>query len=379
MSHPRTYGTLLRLDRRRLDSRDGEISLHRFQNFATRKLAFAVTVGDVESAEPILARVHSSCVTGEAYGGCDCDCAEQLEIALAEIARARRGVIFYLLQEGRGAGFVAKARDRMIVQASGQRLTTFEAYEQMGLGKDHRRYDEVDAITRLLGIRAPLELLTNNPEKAAALAAEGLRVAGIRSLDNEPSPFNLHYLDAKQRFGHSLAARDSTQRAAELPESVVAFDPYELEADPRLVHMASYLLPIRFPEDAERPPTWFRVHAYYDVVSRREEVVLTHDRRADVSPLVAVHRESFEDRLPLRRPSFGRRRWRGAVSGIVDRGAGAVLFRSAEDDGRQDAVDGGGCGLLVRHLNGRPARCLDTADEPLRGALREHQVVLDDS
>jgi 3,4-dihydroxy 2-butanone 4-phosphate synthase / GTP cyclohydrolase II len=376
---PRTYGTLVSLGERRLAIRTGEISLHRFQNFATRSLALAVTVGDVEAPEPILARVHSSCVTGEAYGGCDCDCAEQLEIALAEIARAGRGVIFYLLQEGRGAGFVAKVRDRMIVQASGQRLTTFEAYQQMGLGKDHRRYDEVDAICRLLGISAPLTLLTNNPEKAAALAAEGLRIEGIRSLDNEPSPFNLHYLTAKLRSGHSLAPGDSTQQAAELPESVVAFAPYALEEEPRMVHMASYLLPIRFAEHNGHAPSWFHVHAYYDVRSRREQVILTHQRRREVPPLVAMHRESFEDRLPLRRPSVGRRRWRSAVEQIVDWGAGAVLFRAAEDDGSPAANDAAALGLLVRHLGGRRARCLDPSDESLHQQLRDHEVAVEDS
>ena len=377
MIHPRTHGTLVCLGERRLEIQTSEISLHRFQNFATRSLALAVSVGDVASPEPILARVHSSCVTGEAYGGCDCDCAEQLEIALAEIARAGRGVIFYLLQEGRGAGLVAKARDRMIVQASGQRLTTFEAYQQMGLGKDHRRYDEVDAICRLLGIRAPLTLLTNNPEKAAALAAEGLRIEGTRSFDHEPSPFNLHYLTAKLRSGHSLAAGDSTQQAAELPESVVAFAPYTLEEEPRMVHMASYLLPIRFGENGGQTPSWFRVHAYYDLGSRRERVILTHGRR-EVAPLAAVHRESFEDRLPLRRPSVGRRQWRSAVERIVDWGAGAVVFRAAEDDGAT-VPDDADLGLLARHLPGRRARCLDPSDESLRQRLRDRCIAVDDS
>src|SRR6185436_1559805 len=112
-------------------------------------------VGAVGAPAPLLARVHSSCVTSEAYGACDCDCAEQLAASLAEIAGAGRGVLFYLMQEGRGAGFAAKARDRMLVQTSRHRLTTFEAYARMGLDHDCRRYEEVGDLCRLLGVRAP--------------------------------------------------------------------------------------------------------------------------------------------------------------------------------------------------------------------------------
>src|SRR4029453_15909931 len=114
--------------------------------------ALAVAMGDLTGAAPLLARIHSSCITSESYGGGDCDCVQQLDTALERIARAGRGVVFYLMQEGRGAGFLAKARDRMIVQASGNRLTTFEAYAQMGIEKDQRRYDEVGFACRLLGV-----------------------------------------------------------------------------------------------------------------------------------------------------------------------------------------------------------------------------------
>src|SRR6185369_16928013 len=98
----------LYLGARPLSTRHGEFVVHIAQNLATGAVAFAVTLGDVGSPETLLARVHSSCVTSETFGGCDCDCVEQLDAALAQIASAGRGVVFYLLQEGRGAGLVAK-------------------------------------------------------------------------------------------------------------------------------------------------------------------------------------------------------------------------------------------------------------------------------
>ncbi len=78
--------------------------MHVFRNLHTRAYALAICRGDIRTSAPLLARVHSACVTSEAFGGCDCDCAEQLEQALARIAEAGRGVVFYLMQEGRGAG-----------------------------------------------------------------------------------------------------------------------------------------------------------------------------------------------------------------------------------------------------------------------------------
>jgi 3,4-dihydroxy 2-butanone 4-phosphate synthase / GTP cyclohydrolase II len=339
-----SYGALLRLDERPLATRDGEFRLHRFRNLATGRVALVAVIGDVQTAEPLLARVHSSCVTSETYGACDCDCAEQLAIAVAEIGRCGRGVVFYLMQEGRGAGFAAKARDRMLVQASGHRLTTFEAYEQMGLGKDHRHYDEVEAACRLLGIRAPLRLLTNNPDKVAALEAEGIVIESVRRLEHQPTPFNVHYITAKQRSGHLLGEGASTPRAAELPEPVDAFEPYALSELPHVLHMAAYLLPVRF-GDAE--PCWFRLHAYLDAESGSAHVVLDHRCRREQAPLSSVQRGTIEDRFPLREPSAPRMRWQNAVARIAARGAGCVLFESVE--AAQLAPDPTGLDLLALH------------------------------
>ena len=131
-------GLLVSLGREDLATRHGDFVVHRFHNCTSGSPALAVTFGDVGGTAALRARVHSSCVTSEAFGACDCDCAEQLDGALAHIASHGRGVLFYLTQEGRGAGFVAKALDRMLVQASPAPLTTFEAYERLRAERDER-------------------------------------------------------------------------------------------------------------------------------------------------------------------------------------------------------------------------------------------------
>ena len=234
------------------------------RDLTRRTYLLAIACGDLATPEPLLARVHSSCVTSESLGGCDCDCAEQLDAALAAIAAAGRGVVFYLDQEGRGAGFVAKVRDRMLVQASGGRLGTFEAYAQMGLAGDLRSYEAVAAAYALLGIGAPLVLLTNNPEKLAAVTALGVPVAGSAALALPPSPFNRHYLAAKTAAGHRLAVTRAGAEA-EPPEPVEIVTPYALAAAPSLMCMGSYWLPIRMRTDEAPTTHWIRLHAYVDL------------------------------------------------------------------------------------------------------------------
>src|SRR6185369_1654497 len=238
-------GTLLHVSSVPAELVHGAFRIETFRNLSSRASVLVLCHGDVRGAAPLLARVHSSCMTSETFGACDCDCAGQLDAALEAIATAGRGIVFYLLQEGRGAGFVAKARDRMMVQASSNRVTTFDAYARMGLGRDYRRYDAVAFAAAALGIAAPLALLTNNPDKVAALQRAAVAVAHTLPLERAASPFNRQYLTAKSRSGHVL--NDALQEAgvsAILPEPVAYFHPHPL-ARPRFVRVASYLLPIR--------------------------------------------------------------------------------------------------------------------------------------
>ncbi|HPG24264.1 MAG TPA: GTP cyclohydrolase II [Myxococcota bacterium] len=279
--------TMLRLDDRRLPTPHGEFRLHAFRDLADERSAFALSLGPVDGAGPLLARVHSSCVTSECLGGRDCDCAEQLDGALATIARVGRGIVFYLMQEGRGAGLTAKARDRMIVQASGHRLTTFEAYASMGLPPDLRRYDDVARMAALLGLRGPIQLMTNNPEKAEAvaraLAEEKLELCGLESIQGPASAFNADYLSAKRASGHALDGVPPGAGSA-LPEGVRVFDPIVLGGERPRVLTASYRLPV----DPERlvaslgaargggtDVLWLRLSVVFEASSARESVVLS--------------------------------------------------------------------------------------------------------
>jgi 3,4-dihydroxy 2-butanone 4-phosphate synthase / GTP cyclohydrolase II len=356
---PARDGLLVALGRETIATRHGSFVVHRFQDCALGAPTLAVALGDVTADEPLPARVHSSCVTSEAFGACDCDCAEQLDAALAHVAAAGRGILFYLMQEGRGAGFLAKALDRMLVQASGHRLTTFGAYGELGLPDDRRSYGEVAAMARLLGVRAPLRLLSNNPEKVAALRAAGVRIAATEPIRVPASAYSQHYLDAKAAAGHELGDA-AYAGAATLPERVRAEAPEALAASSRFTHVASYMLPVR----TAGATAWFRLHAYVDGVTGRERIVLTYGSGGGAA-LVRLQRTALLDRFPLVAPRF-RHGWDDAVARIVAHGSGVVLFAGADEDVRGIAEP-----LFAAHLGGRRGVALDDGaeDESVRALL----------
>lgn len=315
-------GTLLCLDRRRLETRYGGFTVHVFHDTATRQPVLALTRGDVRGTQSLLTRVHSSCVTSESYRGCDCDCAVQLAGALRTIAEVGRGVVFYLMQEGRGAGFVAKARDRMLVQASGNRLTTFDAYREMGIIGDLRRYAQVATAARMLGVTAEFALLTNNPDKLAALESEGLKIGHTVALEGDPSPFNLHYLASKSRSGHAFEDPSGVASHAELPEPVRCFEPHVLPDAPCFLHVAAYLLPVAI---SAAGPSWFWLHLYLDCTTALERVVLSY-ARDDAAPLRHVVREPLMARFPGCAAAADGFAWPAVAEAIVQHGSGCVAF-----------------------------------------------------
>jgi 3,4-dihydroxy 2-butanone 4-phosphate synthase / GTP cyclohydrolase II len=364
-------GQILSLGTVAMDTAHGRFHALVGRNLATGSAAFAIYLGEIAAPEPLLVRIHSSCVTSETFGGCDCDCVEQLDAALERIARRGRGIVFYLMQEGRGAGFAAKARDRMLVQASGNRLTTFDAYAQMGLDHDCRRYEEVGDLCHLLGVCAPLTVLTGNPEKLAGLRRDaGLAIVGTEPLSPAPSPWNRHYIAAKLLSGHQVADAGAGVAAAELPETVVACEPRALPGDPRFVHLATYLLPIRaVPAPGSRPagdPSWFRLYAYADLVSRVDRVVLTFGRDDAPVQLVRVQREALLERFPLVGAERRKPLWHEAMRRIVAHGGCATFLPSTGFDERlaeRTAPLEPGIALLAHHLRGRAARLLVASDD----------------
>ncbi|MFN8641514.1 MAG: hypothetical protein U0802_07610 [Candidatus Binatia bacterium] len=318
---PALCGTLLHHGALALDTPHGRFTAHRFTDLVARQPLLALTRGECRGPEPLLARIHSACVTGESMGSADCDCAEQLDTALARIAAAGRGAIFYLLQEGRGAGLVAKARDRMLVQASGDQVTTFDAYARLGLDRDYRRYDGVAFAAAALGLTAPLHLLSNNPDKLAALRNAGVAIADCAPLAPAPSAFNLAYLAAKSSSGHALDVA-AAPAAAALPEPVALLEPAPLPELPALLRVASYLLPVSAPAPTAGA-CWMRLPLYVERDGGRERVVFTVPRRRDVAPIAHVHAETLLGRFP----GPGRAAaWRAAVARLAARGAGAALF-----------------------------------------------------
>jgi GTP cyclohydrolase II/3,4-dihydroxy 2-butanone 4-phosphate synthase/GTP cyclohydrolase II len=159
----------------------------------------AGAVEDLKSAEPVLARVHSECWTGETLGSLKCDCREQLDNALAAIETAGRGVVVYLRQEGRGIGLGNKIK-AYALQAEG--ADTVEANEQLGFAADLRSYDLAAAILRDLGV-ASVALMTNNPDKCAGLESAGIKVARRVPHWGGPNEHNREYLEVKRtKLGH---------------------------------------------------------------------------------------------------------------------------------------------------------------------------------
>ena len=185
----------------RLPTIHGEWQIMSYESNLELKEAVALVMGDITTDEPVLVRVHSECLTGDAFGSLRCDCGPQLEQAMTRIAAAGRGVVLYLRQEGRGIGLPNKIRAYML-QDEG--LDTIEANERLGFAADLRDYGIGAQILADLGLR-DIRLLTNNPKKLIGFEGYGLHVVEQLPLLTEPTSDNLAYLRTKlERMGHTL-------------------------------------------------------------------------------------------------------------------------------------------------------------------------------
>ena len=189
----------------RLPTIHGEWQIMSYESNLELKEAVALVMGDITTDEPVLVRVHSECLTGDAFGSLRCDCGPQLEQAMTRIAAAGRGVVLYLRQEGRGIGLPNKIRAYML-QDEG--LDTIEANERLGFAADLRDYGIGAQILADLGLR-DIRLLTNNPKKLIGFEGYGLHVVEQLPLLTEPTTDNLSYLRTKlERMGHTLILED---------------------------------------------------------------------------------------------------------------------------------------------------------------------------
>lgn len=182
----------------RLPTEWGVFTLHGFEE-ANGQEHVALTMGDIADEEPVLARIHSECLTGDALFSQKCDCGPQLQAAMQAVQQAGRGVIVYLRQEGRGIGLINKIR---AYQLQDQGLDTVEANVALGLPVDARDFTPAKHIFEHLGVKE-VRLLTNNPEKVQVLASSGIKVTERVPLQVGGNTENERYLNTKaEKLGH---------------------------------------------------------------------------------------------------------------------------------------------------------------------------------
>lgn len=165
--------------------------------------AVALVMGDLHSKPPLV-RVHSQCLTGDVFGSLRCDCRQQLEMALAMIAEQGAGILIYEQQEGRGIGLMAKLQAYELQDAG---LDTVEANERLGFKADHREFALPAEILKALHI-SQVRLLSNNPDKVAALENAGIKVVERVPCEVSPSMHSEEYLKTKKaKLGHLFSSR----------------------------------------------------------------------------------------------------------------------------------------------------------------------------
>jgi 3,4-dihydroxy 2-butanone 4-phosphate synthase/GTP cyclohydrolase II len=166
----------------------------------------AMVMGDVNTDEPVLVRVHSQCLTGDVFHSLRCDCGEQIEMAMKRIAEEGRGVVLYLRQEGRGIGLHNKIK-AYALQDKG--MDTVEANISLGFKDDERNYGIGSQILADLGVRN-MRLMTNNPKKGTGLESYRLKIVEQLPITTKPNPHNRRYLQTKQKkLGHLLKIADA--------------------------------------------------------------------------------------------------------------------------------------------------------------------------
>ena len=203
-------GPLWRIASARMPTKWGmfdAVGFERDVSNGTRRVetALAIVMGDLAEGAPLL-RIHSQCFTGEVLGSLRCDCHDQLEMAMQAIAEEGRGLVIYEYQEGRGIGLMAKLEAYELQDAG---LDTVEANHALGFKADCRDFSLPAAILGDLGIKQ-VRLLSNNPRKTRALAANGVEVVVQLACEAASNPHSLAYLRTKrERMGHALSLRQA--------------------------------------------------------------------------------------------------------------------------------------------------------------------------
>ena len=184
-----------------LPTRHGTFRIIPFRQKSNGLEHVALVKGEWEKDEPVLVRVHSSCLTGDVFESYRCDCGSQLHEAMERIDRAGKGVVVYINQEGRGIGIFNKIH---AYKLQDEGFDTVEANEQLGFKADERDYGVGASILRAVGV-SHMRLMTNNPVKRTGLEGYGLIIDEIVPIEIEPNEYNRHYLETKRdKMGHNI-------------------------------------------------------------------------------------------------------------------------------------------------------------------------------
>lgn len=179
----------------------GDFKLVAYEQINTTEVHMALVKGEWEKDEPVMVRVHSSCVTGDIFGSCRCDCGSQLHAAMQMVEREGKGIVLYMKQEGRGIGLLNKLRAYKLQEEG---LDTVEANLQLGFEMDSRDYGIGAQILSDLGV-SKIRLITNNPKKRVGLMGYGLEIVDNIAIEIAPNPHNEKYLKTKRdKLGHMI-------------------------------------------------------------------------------------------------------------------------------------------------------------------------------
>ena len=185
----------------KMPTRFGDFELICYSQLSDGMQHLVIKKGEWHKDEPILVRVHSSCMTGDIFGSCRCDCGDQLHQAMNMIQKEGKGVILYMNQEGRGIGLLNKLKAYKLQE---QGMDTVDANIELGFKMDERDYGIGAQILRDLGI-SKMKLMSNNPKKRTGLIGYGLQIIENISIITKPNVHNQGYLDTKkEKMGHEL-------------------------------------------------------------------------------------------------------------------------------------------------------------------------------
>jgi 3,4-dihydroxy 2-butanone 4-phosphate synthase/GTP cyclohydrolase II len=185
----------------KMPTKYGDFKLIAYKQLSSNEEHFALVKGEWQKDEPVMVRVHSSCITGDILGSLRCDCGDQLHNAMKMVEKEGKGVILYMMQEGRGIGFMNKLKAYKLQEEG---MDTVDANLALGFKADQRDFGIGAQILRDLNV-SKMKLITNNPKKRAALKGYGLEIVENVPIQTVPNEFNQKYLDTKRdKMGHEL-------------------------------------------------------------------------------------------------------------------------------------------------------------------------------